>query len=149
MNLKRMLCATIFISYLFIWCQAASATDWRPAGDGEFDASRITRISPSVIRVWQKHVLCEEILDYVRKNDPDHDYSDYSHTIALQQIDCKKQKIGMVSIRAYNTRGGVINSIDNNDSDIVMDHVIPDSYGEDFVQEVCNYANKKPKKKKR
>jgi len=127
-----------------------ASADWLPAGDSEFDASRITRISPAVVRVWERAVFSEDVLDELRK-DQTHDYSDYSHTINRKRINCKKRTIGGAGSTDYNSRGGVIQYFDETNvksKDIQMLPVASCSYGESFIQTVCYYVNKVSKKEK-
>ena len=148
MNLKQ-----IFVAMFFILCfsliggqQATYAEDWRPVPNSSinsmFDASRLIRISPSVIRVWEKSVLPKEIMDKMRRGDKANDYSDYSYTITLCQIDCEKRTKGFVSVHYYNSRGTIIRSFYREDSNIEMVSDRPGSNGKLLTQTVCDYVNK-------
>jgi hypothetical protein len=131
--------------------QYAIAADWRPvpgSASTTFDASRITRVSPTVIRVWERYTLSEESLDNVRKKGLSEEYVDYSYTIALRQIDCKRQTHGFVSIHNFNSRGyPTAPSVDFKDSEIEMTAAPPDTKAEGLIAAACDYANKTQKKK--
>jgi len=140
MNPKRMFFTGVFISCLFlVGGQSASAEDWRPIKDSNsfFDASRITRVSPSVIRAWERVF-------------PERYPQDPTFSVLLRfQIDCRKQTIGIVHRTHYNSNGRVIYDADFERSGIKMQKAVPDSHEEDIVQSVCDHVNAPPKKKKR
>jgi len=147
MNLKRLFLYMCAVCLFLCVGSTVFAADWRPAGDTEFDASRITRISPSVIHVWERSKLPKEIVDNFQK-DRIGDYSDYSHTIALEQIDCKNQATGVIMGVDYSSHGDVIFQT-GKFKNINMEQTVPNSRGEYSVQEICNYVNKVSKKKKK
>ncbi|HEX2956671.1 MAG TPA: surface-adhesin E family protein [Chitinispirillaceae bacterium] len=127
------------------------AANWRSVGKSQFDASRISRVSPSIIRVWEKVQLPEDALEELRK-DQAHDYSDYSYTINRKRIDCKKKTIAGAGSTDYNSHGQLIQYFDEKSirfNDIQALSVAPYSQGEKFIEAVCDYVNKVSKKKKR
>ena len=137
--------------FLFFVCPTVSAADWNPLKDSNvnwqpvkdsnsfFAASKITRISPSVIRAWES-VFPEK---YPK-------YPDLPHTTILKyQIDCKKQTIGLVSRTHYNSNGVAIYNADFEKPGIKMNKTVPGSHDEAFAHTVCDYVNAVPKKKKR
>jgi hypothetical protein len=127
-----------------------SAADWRPIpnSDSSFDASRITRLSPSILRVWEKYVLIDEALDYARKKGLSDEYRDYSYSIALRQIDCGRQTHGFVSIHNFNSRGAPTGpSTDVKDADIEMNPAAPGTNAEALIEAICGYSNRKLRKK--
>lgn len=145
----------LFLVALFILCLAsgadkktASAEDWRSADHSKFDASRVIHISPSVVHVRQRVILSEEALSKLRK-DRAHDYSNYSHTINMKRINCRKRTIGAAGSTDYDTRGGVIQSFDEKTklNNIQMLPVVRCSDGDAFIQAVCEYVKKVPAKK--
>lgn len=89
------------------FCHQSAAQDWRPVPDSIylFDASTIRRMSPTMIRVWNKYVLIEESLQYMRKKGLADQYEDYAYSVALSQIDCRTLTHGFVNITNYNSRG--------------------------------------------
>lgn len=116
--------------------------DWQPVKDSNsfFAASRITRISPSVIRAWES-VYPEK---YPK-------YPDLPHTTLLYyQIDCKEQTVGLVSRSHYNSNGNRIYHADFENSHISMNKAKPGSHDEALVQTACSHLNNTiPVKKKR
>jgi len=147
MNLKPVLFAMLLVPCLFLaGLQTVSAADWRPAGNSQFDASRITRVSPSVIRVWEKAVYPDAILSQMQKLSG-LDYSRYAYSIDLRQVDCKKRLLGGVSGTEYNRNGSPIHT--ETYKKVIMNEVPPGSHGESFVVAVCNYVEKEAKKKKK
>jgi len=142
MNLKQLFLTILGLSLSV--GQTAFASDWRPVDNAKFDASTITRISPSVICVWERTIFLKEDLDRLRM-DKGRDYSDYSHTMNRKQIDCKERMIGGVISTDYNSHGGVIESFDERNvryENIQMLPVVSGSHGEAFVQTVCDHVNK-------
>ena len=141
-----------FITILLLGVTSATvwAEDWRSIADSKnaFDASRITRVSPSTLRVWEKYVLIDEALDYVKKQGLADEYRDYSYSIALRQIDCSKQTHGFVSIHNYNTRGAPTGPSTNvKVDDVEMDSAPPGSNAEALIYTVCNYSKRNLRKK--
>lgn len=140
----------LFLAAFFILClipgaaqRTAFAADWRPADGSEFDASSISRISPSIIHVRQRVRFSAEVLAKLRR-DRGHDYSDYSHTINLKRIDCSRRAIGAAGSTDYDVHGKVIQSFDETTRlrNVQMLPVAPDSPGDAFVRTVCGYVNK-------
>jgi len=123
-----------------------SAADWRPAGNSQFDASRITRVSPSLIRVWEKAVYPDAMLFQMQKLSG-LDYSRYAYSIDLRQVDCKKRLLGGLNNTDYDSSGNVIRT--EKFKKIIMNEVPPGSGGEAFVTAVCNHVDKETKGKKR
>ena len=147
MNLKPIFFAVFLAPCFFLSAlQPVSAADWRPAGNSHFDASRITRVSPSLIRVWEKAVYPKEILLQIEKM-TGLDYSRYAYSIDLRQVDCKKRLLGGLNNTDYDTSGSVIRT--EKFKKAIMNETPPGSGGEAFVTAVCNYANKDAKKKKK
>ena len=144
--------ARLFVVVLLFSIGSATvwAQDWRPIprSDWVFDASQITRMSPSILRVWVRYILIDEALDYVRKKGMVDDYRDYSYSISLSQIDCGKQTLGFVSINNFNSRGTPTGPGTNvKDSDIEMNPAVPGSNADALITAVCDYIKRNPKKK--
>lgn len=147
MNLKSVLFAILLVSCFFLaGLQTVSAADWRPAGNSQFDASRITRVSPSLIRVWEKAVYPDAMLFQMQKLSG-LDYSRYAYSIDLRQVDCKKRLLGGLNNTDYDSSGNVIRT--EKFKKIIMNEVPPGSGGEAFVTAVCNHVDKETKGKKR
>lgn len=128
----------------------AWAEDWRPIPktNSTFDASSITRVSPSVLRVWERYVLINEALDYARRKELADEYRDYSYSIALRQIDCSKRTHGFVSIHNFNSRGAPTGPSTNvKVADIEMNPAVPGTNAAALIATVCNYAKGSPQKK--
>ena len=128
----------------------ARAEEWQPIPKSEstFDASRITRVSPSVLRVWERYVLIDEALDYVKRKGLADEYRDYSYSIALRQIDCSKQTHGFVSIHNFNSRGAPTGPSTNvKDAEIEMNPAAPGTNAAALIAAVCNYSKRSPRKK--
>ena len=126
------------------------AADWRPIPktDSVFDASRVTRVTPSILRVWERYVLIDEAMDYLKKKGLVDEYLDYSYSIALRQIDCGKQTHGFVSIHNFNSRGAPTGPSTNvKHSDIEMNPAAPGTNAEALITTVCDYSKKTSKKK--
>lgn len=126
------------------------AQDWHPIfnSDSSFDASRVTRVSPSLLRVWERYVLIDEALDYARKKGLADEYRDYSYSIALGQIDCDKKTHGFVSIFNFNSRGAPIGPSTNvKDADIEMNPAPPGTVADNLITTVCNFAKRNLRKK--
>ncbi len=147
MSLKRLFSVLLTLGLFLGAVQSLSAAKWRPAGDSEFDAAGITRLSPSVIRVWGKTVYGEAILKDLQKKNPGGDYSTYAHTVQLSQIYCEKRLIGRVSSTDYNAKGQVIaterfETDGFEDYGILMESPAPGSQNEAFVRTVCDYVSR-------
>jgi len=147
MNLKPVLFAMLLVPCLFLaGLQTVSAADWRPAGNSQFDASRVTRVSPSVIRVWEKAVYPDAMLSQIQKLSG-LDYSRYAYSIDLRQVDCKKRLLGGLNNTDYDSSGNVIRT--EKFKKVIMNEVPPGTGGEAFVTALCNHADKDTKGKKR
>ncbi|TCV82719.1 surface-adhesin E family protein [Sulfurirhabdus autotrophica] len=130
--------------------QSVYAEDWRPVANSNstFDSSRVTRVSPSVIRVWERSILVDEALDYARMKGLANEYVDYSYSINLHQLDCGKQTHGFVSINNFNSRGAPTSPSTNiKDSEIKMEPAVPGTNADNLIKAVCDFANKRPKKR--
>ena len=121
------------------------AADWRPLpytkSNGMFESSSITRVSPSVMRVWFKCVIPKTILDEERKAGSADLYEDYAYTTMQLQIDCKEQTIGYMTILNHDSKGQLIKPTFSFE-DIEMQPVIQDSESEVILSTVCDFANK-------
>lgn len=147
MNLKSVFFAMFLVPCLFLTgLQTVSAADWRPAGNSQFDASRITCASSSLIRVWEKAVYSKELLLQIQKM-TGLDYSRYVYSVDLRQVDCKKRLLGGLSNTDYDSSGNVIRT--EKFKKVIMNEVPPGSGGEAFVTAVCNHVDKEVKGKKR
>ncbi len=147
MNIRTRIYTVILLASL---CSVtASAADWHkiPNSDSSFDTSRITRISPSILRVWEKYVLMDENLDYARKLGLSDEYRDYSYSIALRQIDCGQQTHGFISIHNFDSHGVPTSSTNFKDADIEMNRAVPDTKAEALIGAVCDYSKHKLSKK--
>lgn len=141
MYLKQTFFMAVFVSCFFlVGLQAVSAADWKPAGNSEFDASRITRVSPSVIRVWERATWSEQTLFQIQTV-TGLNYTHYSHSIDLRQVDCKRHLLGGLNNTDYDKRGSVIRS--EKYPKVIMNEQPPGSGGEAFINTVCDFVNKK------
>jgi hypothetical protein len=143
--------ALFFVPIVLLGVASATAwaEDWRPISksDRAFDASRITRVSPSVLRVWERYVLIDEALDYARRKGLADEYRDYSYSIALRQLDCGKQTHGFVSIHNFNSRGAPTGPSTNvKDADIEMNPAAPGTNAEALITAVCDYSKRNLRK---
>lgn len=127
----------------------ALAQEWRPI-DGtssKFNTS-VTRLSPSVMRVWEKYMLSPEHLEYLQRQGLAEKYRDYAYTLALRQIDCSRQTHGFVIITDYNARDlPTVPSVDFSDTEIEMLAAEPGTNAEALLASACEYAFKRTKKK--
>lgn len=145
MNLKPIFLAIFLVPCFFLnGLQPVSAADWRPAGNSHFDASRITRVSPSLIRVWEKAVYPKELLLQIQKM-TGLDYSRYVYSVDLRQVDCKKRLLGGLNNTDYDSNGNVIRT--EKFKKVIMNEIPPGSGGEAFVTAVCDFVNKQGKGK--
>ena len=147
MNIRICIYTVILLASL---CSViAFVADWHkiPNMDSLFDTLRITRISPSILRVWEKYVLMDENLDYARKLGLSDEYRDYSYSIALRQIDCGQQTHGFISIHNFDSHGVPTSSTNFKDADIEMNRAVPDTKAEALIGAVCDYSKHKLSKK--
>lgn len=128
---------------------SASAQEWRPVEgtDARFNTA-ITRVSPTVVRVWEKYALPPEQLDYARANGLTDKYIGYAYTLALQQIDCEARRHGFVAITDYNSKGlPTARTVTVPDEKIDMQPVEPDTNAGALVDTVCEHVTRRGKKK--
>lgn len=109
-----------------------------------YDKSTIKKQPNKNKRVWLRgeakdiNALIEE-----RKEQglPVNGYRDFSHQLALKEVNCNTKEMGRVSFVDYNNKGVPIHSSDANWS-LTFTHVIPQSIGESIYKAVCE-GNKK------
>lgn len=147
MSLKRLLPVLLTLGLFLGALRPVCAAQWRPAGDSEFDSAGITRLSPSVIRVWEKTVYGEAVLKDLQGKNPGRDYSAYAHTVQLSQVYCEQGTIGQVSSTDYTARGEAIaterfETDGFEDYGIKMEKPAPGSQREAFVRTVCEYLRR-------
>ncbi len=145
--MKRLiLCLLLALAAAPAWAQ-----DWRPIpnSNSAFEASSIARLSPSVLRVWERYVLIEEALAYAREKGLSDEFRDYSYSVSLRQIDCVKKTDGFVTINNYNSRGALTAPSTNiKDGDIEMVPSAPGTSADALAKAVCNFSKPKSQNKK-
>jgi len=125
--------------------------EWVKADDTNwyFDKSRIEfNKTTGSLMVWLKKVMIDSKLKEYR-NDYKYgksalNYMDYSHDIMHIALNCNIKTITIVSGAHYSNSGKVIYSWTNNDDQQKesTQEVMPDSYGESFLNAVCKFASK-------
>ncbi len=145
--MKKFLVAAILLPGL-CFANYAYTADWQPVRNSQigsrFDASRISYVSPSIIRVWEKFILPDKLLDKTKGNDNVDLVADYAYTIVHAQVDCRRRSVGYVSLNHYNSRGFVAVHYDGTtyeESKTKMESVLPNSEGEDLVKTVCKFVD--------
>ncbi len=140
---------TILLILFICTAVPAFATEWVPieGTDRYFDRSRIRTESNGNILIWQKTVLKDYL---VRKLEADLrrmgnsiDYTGYSYSIELWEINCKQQTHGIRSIINYTEDGRIIDSFDM--ENVHLRPVPPESEGEAAFRAACAHMAKKNK----
>lgn len=126
----------------------AYGQDWRPvpASNSAFDASKIARVSDSVVRVWERYTLVDSALEYARQKGHAEQYRDYAYSMALRQIDCARQTAGFVIIHNYDKSGAQIGPAANvPDRAVDMQPAAPGTNAGDLVKAVCDLVARAPR----
>jgi hypothetical protein len=127
------------IIFLFFTLNSYSA-NWKYIDDGWLiDTTSIQRQSNGNIRVWFKHINPPEVItnmtNELRKIGVYKDYSNYSYTLSLFEINCSQRVHRVISGVDYTPDGKIIDSFELPNSK--FSSVLPESEGENNYKYVC------------
>lgn len=97
----------------------------------------IMRLSNSQARVWVRIKDNPESMIKAQEKEglPAQGYDNYSHTLVLQEFDCKKRAFNSIQINDYDTKGKVLWS--SRVSKVIKQPIVPGSVGETVYKDVC------------
>jgi len=139
----------ILPAFLILTAVPVLAAEWVSieGTDRFFDISRIRVESDGIVRVWQKSVHKDYVIrrleNDLRRNGTPVDYTGYSYSIELWEMNCKQETYAVKSGTSYAQNGRVIDSFDL--KDVRFSPVTPDSEGEAAFRTVCAYVSRKHK----
>ncbi len=87
---------------------------------------------------WIK--VISEKTEYYLKNIVNVQVTD-GYTKTLWKFDCENKKIAQLQIHVYSKTGGILQSVENEESSLKTTYVIPDTVGEGFLNAFCNKEN--------
>lgn len=95
----------------------------------------IKKVKPNVYRFWME-------VEY--KEDVDKEGRLEGEVVRrLHEIDCNQATIKIISIIEYNKDGDLIESMTRSGNQIKTKHIVPDTYGEQHMNQVCNLKKNK------
>jgi hypothetical protein len=111
-----------------------------------YDRESISHPSPNITGVWGKHVLRSEAarqktIAELTKTDPKTDYSTYSHTLVLFEINCDTGKGRLLSLKHHGSQGTVL--ISHNDPEAEWNQIPPGAPIDHLYKAVCTKKGKK------
>ena len=118
-------------SYSASWEQVSSI--W------ELDTSSIHKSYNGNVKFWVKEVYTKDKISNLKKIHQKHkikkDYSKYSYTLSMYELNCSERKIGISSNISYDKSNEIIERFEIEFPD--MESIVPNSEGENIVQYVC------------
>jgi len=118
-------------SYSATWEQVS--TIW------ELDTSSIHKSYIGNVKFWVKEVYTKDKISNFKIIQQKHgikkDFSKYSYTLAMYELNCSERKIGISSIIFYDKSNNVIDRLEIEFPD--MESIVPNSEGENIIKYVC------------
>jgi hypothetical protein len=131
-----------FLIILLLVTPVNGSEDWveySSSNDGTniyYKKVSIEHRTKDLVQVWFKVVFSDEgKKDYV-DGMTERKWDKFSHILILQEIDCKKQMVQILSITDYDTDGKVLETKSPDKPE--WDNVIPGSMGDNLREKVCN-----------
>ena len=116
------------------------SAEWKEVSNiWELDTSSIHKSYNGNTKFWVREVYTKEKISNLKKIQQKHgikkDYSKYSYTLSMYELNCSERKIGISSNVSYDKNNEVIEKMDFEFPD--MESIVPDSEGENIIQYVC------------
>jgi len=110
-------------------------------GDYYYDKKSMTRVSPNIIRVWNKvkHSKVgknDMIIDFRKSDLPFDDYDKLDNMVYLEEFNCRDKTYKFIKIVEYNDQGTIIEDSDNPNQNILQ--ILPGSMNELLLRTVCS-----------
>jgi len=127
------------------------SAEWVPIENAEsyFDKSNIHTDRAGNTWFWLKDVLPDYLIkmsaDNLKSNGHPIDYSEYSHSLRYEGVNCKQGTIAISQVLDYDKNGHIIESTKTDK--IEFEPVTPESLESLIFKTVCNYISKKKKSK--
>lgn len=141
----------IVLSFLFVLLLVTpvngSSDEWVEYGrDNNGDVYSYTRVSlkedreTGIVQVWDKKVYSDEgrenLIQLMRKGGVSTEgWEELSHTLTLQEIDCKKGRFQILFSTHYDTNGFVLYSYSYDEPN--WNYILPDSTVDTLRKKVC------------
>ena len=120
-----------FNSYSATWEQVS--TIW------ELDTSSIHKSNNGNVKFWVREIYTKDKISNFKliqqKYGIKKDFSRYSYTLAMYELNCSERKIGISSNVSYDKSNNVIDRLENEFPD--MESIVPNSEGENIIKYVC------------
>ena len=146
-KLSSVISLSFLVLFLIVSCDKRSS-DWveyRTDKDGYVSSYKKVNIQKDdgnyIVQVWDKYVFSDKgkeiiIQDMTKNGLSTKGYDKLSNKMFLVEIDCKKQRYKILSIKDYDANGNVLFSYYVNKRD--WDHVTSDTKPDFLRKSVCN-----------
>ena len=116
-----------------------SAT-WEGVSEGwELDTSSIHKSYNGNVKFWVREKSSQEKISNLKKTlqkvGENKNFSKYSYTLSMYELNCKERKIGLSSVVFYDKSDEIIFHFD--DEFPTMESIVPNTEGENIIQYVC------------
>jgi surface-adhesin protein E len=135
--------SVVLLLSIFITNQKIFGENWIFLGNTEdgsmqfLDKDSITKVSPSVKRIWKKTITPLEVQLKIREQAglPLKGYSSYSYTKSIWDINCKNRTHQFLYYVDVDQKGSILYSVKFDNPR--MGFIVPGSMGELFYEAVC------------
>ena len=138
MSKMRWRLSAFILAITLLGCAEAWRPVWKFYAENEegwfvYDIQNLTHPSRDIVRVWTKAVYSEKVMaPEVKKLGKG--YEKLSYIIRLQEIDCKDEKMRLLSVMYYSREGEVLKTFKQESS---WRSISPGSIDEKLYQRVC------------
>lgn len=124
---------------IFISFNSHCAT-WEGVSEGwELDTSSIHKANSGNVKFWVRETSSQEKIANLKKTlqkvGENKNFSKYSYTLSMFQLNCAERKIGLSSVVFYDKSNQIIFHFD--DEFPTMEAIVPNTEGENIIQYVC------------
>lgn len=98
----------------------------------------IKQIKPNVYRFWMEVITKEDIYKETELVNRKGEF-----TKSLNEMDCNQETLKFISKTIYNEDGSQILSFTRKADQIETNYIVPNSYGELYMKQICNLGNKR------
>ena len=130
--------SAFILAITLLGCVQAGRPVWKFYAENEegwfvYDIQNLTHPSRDIVRVWTKSVYLDKGMGPVVKK-IGKGYENPSYTIRFQEIDCKDEKMRLLSVTYYSQDGEVLKTFKQ---ESLWRSISPGSIDEKLYQRVC------------